>query len=525
VFDFAENRVHSRILLTLTLIVIFGYAWIGSWVLRPRLILPARLVAHAVVLEKRAAIEISKLPERFPFFASRLQGELVALDSTLGLIGPFREPVALEINIDEPERYHVSETRIELGIHLLESRGQVAKAFLKAWLMQKAGREIHASLLRLEVASDLLWAFLEGNGELESLGTHEQLRYREPQEWLVAARSFREYCNSALASHEIKSICGGLIAEPESAGAWVDEISPLGFRGLIGSMVWRHFATLSLFKRISFIKEFAVRLADSRGRFDEMPQSAGLLAWQKWLRNEYRSWVGGAVAEEPLQVAKLAVESPIAVAAVFRPVRASAEALESFSALFNLASQRAWRRPFAAVVAHGDGLRLLPGKATIAASDASTLSSEWLVWESCETPDVSDLERAVVQSRKIMVVRECEKALSANYLSLVSMGIEHFARLNPEKAFVQLKTSALRLAAKRGLLSNDRLLAGLLLGGGSAYTASADLGLRGAEFKKDLGAFRVLGAVEALEWYRAKSSAGSDYIDLPGLKNKDQRAN
>lgn len=524
-FDFAENRVHSRILLTLTLIVIFGYAWIGSWVLRPRLILPARLVAHAVVLEKRATVEITKLPERFPFFASRLQGELAALDSTLGLIGAFRAPVVLEINIDEPERYHVSESRVELGIHLLESRGQVGKAFLKSWLMQNSGREIHASLFRLEVASDLLWAFLEGNDELEAPGTHEQLRYHEPRDWLVAAQSFREYCGSAWASHEIKSVCDGFIAEPESAGHWIDEISPLAFRGLIGSMVWRHFASLSLGKQIIFINDFVGRLAASQAQFDEIPQSAGLLAWQKWLRNEYRSWVGEAASDEPLRVAKLAVESPLTVAAIFRPMRANTEALESFSALFSLADQRAWRRPFAAVVSHGDELRLLPGNATIGASDASALRSEWLVWESCEAPDVSELEHQAERAHRIVVVRECEKALSANYLSLVATGIESFARSNPDKAFVQLKTSALRLAAKRGLLSNDRLLAGLLLGGGSAYTASGDLGLRGAEFKKDLGAFRVLGAVEALEWYRAKPSAGSEYFDLPGLKNKEQHAN
>ena len=60
---------------------------------------------------------------------------------------------ALLVNADEPNVYKISEKRIEISENIAKLQGQVMRAFVKAWLLQRAKPEINDSLLRTSVVS------------------------------------------------------------------------------------------------------------------------------------------------------------------------------------------------------------------------------------------------------------------------------------------------------------------------------------------------------------------------------------
>jgi hypothetical protein len=533
-FNLEENSPHRRILLFFTVIVVVGYAWVGSRAMQAKVVFPRSIVARAKLVQGNHEVRIFDAARSGRLEVMRAAYELGSLASVIGMIGGMERPIELIINADEPLRYQVDGSVVEVGSAVLSGRGQLSKAILKAWLQQRASDQIVGSLLRLEVASDLLLALLNGRYDLESVETGERLSLDLPANWLASVASTQGYCASPWRSLELNNLCLALKRQSgESVSpllnkadrSWVYRINPLALRPVLSSVGWKLLGTFSLRERLAFIDRWTKHLIGPERvvRPDSPSENATLEDWRTWTRNELVAILDveeladpgakSAQAMAPIKdfaarlsraigQAGLSAEAPLAVQAVYQ-VPALADEPDRLALLPSSANVN--------VIATSAGAYLLPGAVRLAPEDLARLTTRWLVWESCATPRLHELIEhplPAARGQRVLFVEECGKPLTSTFAALSSRedrqgngpGMEEFVRRNKSHVFVQLQRSAVLLAVKRGLITSESFISDLLKN--APAQAPTELGVHVAQWNRHLQAYRVLGAVEAVEWFR-----------------------
>lgn len=511
-----ENKFYRFLLLWATLAAVLAYAWVGSKMMAPRFMLP-QSVASIVILEEGHAKTLDEALASHAYMLSRATKELEQFDSAIQLIGGLSVPADLLINFDDPFRYLVTESRVELGSGLLGNRGQLAKALTKSWLYQRARPDLSASILRIEVVSDLLWSMLNGSLDLEVPEQNGRLAFPETSPWLLFASPFRAHCESPWRSMELHRLCEiQKSAEAESS----DSIHSTSFRPLLGAMVWNVYQRLSLLDRIGFLKAWVSWLiAGSQAEEPQRPEAIG--QWKAWLRSEFERLLPPhvmtmaglkepenftALIDRTLAQADLGDQKGFDVDFVFRSKAASPENVRLLANVIAVGNEKIWKTTTVALVETAKGIFTLPGLARLSDASDSEIRSHHLVWEACVAPSVRDIIEDPIRAQRVLYVRACREPLGASYSPLVSMGIQGFAIANPGATFALMRRPSVELAASKHLLLLHRssILNDLLERSRKVDDASTQLGLRDAKWNPDLRAYRVLGAVEAVEWYRAE---------------------
>ncbi|HVK61034.1 MAG TPA: hypothetical protein VM432_05770, partial [Bdellovibrionales bacterium] len=118
----------------------------------------------------------------------------------------------------------------------------------------------------------------------------------------------------------------------------------------------------------------------------------------------------------------------------------------------------------------------------------------------CTIPSVGEAVKSLSDFKRVVFIRSCagDAKPSLHLASLARGGVFGFASMNPSAEFIQFRPQAMALAMKRGELSIRQQIDDLI----SDSTKSRLLGLDRSTWMQDLNAFRVSGAIEAVEWYR-----------------------
>jgi hypothetical protein len=153
------------------------------------------------------------------------------------------------------------------------------------------------------------------------------------------------------------------------------------------------------------------------------------------------------------------------------------------------------------LVSSRDVTYLYPGQVRLQTSDLKGLRSRWLVWQSCPPSNLGEVLDSFVPSERILYVQSCASDNSKLWSALMFSGIKGFARAQGNTAFVEMNREQLDMALARGELSRKTPL-GDLMEQRSDRKYSL-LGLEEAEWRKDVKAYHVLGAIEAIEWFRS----------------------
>ena len=471
--------------------VVIGYAWIGSVLLEPRLIAPRSVFTEIRWSERPGFLE-----------TEALKRSLLRLESRLGVIGGMKEPVSLTISRAQPFLYKVTESRLELGIDVIAANGQLLKALLKSWLLQRAENGVAGStvatgsLLRLEVASDVLAAMLTGKMDIVVPGAAKSaLAFGPVGNWLKYPQSFVKSCQSSWRSLELSSLdCGRSTA-----------LNPLSFRPLLGEMIWQTYQSVPLLNRLYFVKAWADSLV---APVTQTPasQPASLNAWRDWARSEFQE----LISAEKMAVAGAATLA-LGRSRLLESLSLEADIMIYHDDSFN-AMNLEWRgREVPGKTAIIEGVSggkalLLPGRVQANGAPFTDTEAALGVWVSCEFPKARDLLDRPLGTKRILVVRACNDGTRVRLKGLARTGIEGFAKENPDTPFIHVQVAALRLAVKRGIVGrNERASSWLrpVVPGSGVHRLSL-LGVDQSVWRGDLKAYRVIGAIEAVEWYRLK---------------------
>jgi hypothetical protein len=160
-----------------------------------------------------------------------------------------------------------------------------------------------------------------------------------------------------------------------------------------------------------------------------------------------------------------------------------------------------------AVVEHEGRRFLFPGEVQLFESDLPRIRAKALVWESCESPRLEQVLKFPLRTDRALIVRNCAALKKKpNYRTYVRYGVEGFALDNPETPFVQMHRPSLEFASEKKLIPAPDFFSKLF--GKAVPAADRKLGLSEATWNAQFKAYRVLGAIEAIEWFRPEGAEG-----------------
>jgi hypothetical protein len=469
----------KRWTLAATVLVVLGYAWLGSRLSEPRLVFP-EAIHNAVWIEK---LDMRSLRGMSQFGApqflewSRLFAQAKRLKNELAFLEPFDSRVDLLIDVDNRRSYSVSDRRIVMGLDIAASEGQLLKAFVKAWLFQKAAPAVQASQLRMEVASDVAVGMIRGHF---ALGTPsgQTLQLPSVENWLKHVSSFANSCDEIWLPFEIGSFCGTS-----------NHLNPLILRPLLSAMVMESYQAIPPFQRLNFARQWLATLRDE-STLGFRPPADSMTSWRSWVREEAQGFMRLAPdkMDEKINEAGLTEESPLKVDLQLR--------MENWRAQTDVTSKK-----LVAVVVSPKGERTLePSGLPLSKEDLATIETTTDVWANCETPNAQSLLNSPIESKAILYLA-CEPEKAIEFSGMSRGGIRIFARENREIPFVYLNRSALALALSKKLIEPS-VPVNVVLGAGSQLLSPL-LGLENPQWNAPMRAFHVIGAVEAVEWFRS----------------------
>ena len=475
------------------------YALLVSIAFEPKLSVPASVIEGIAWVERG---EVKSLPEmRGEHFleVSKVIDELDKLEGEMRVLGGLPHPVILIINGDDPLRYQIGEGQIELGMKIAESKGQLLRAVIKAWLLQVAQPEVSSSHLRRDVISDSLLAMIRGNFVVEVPGEGLPLMLREPLPWTRVAASFDSMCGSPWRNLEMPKLC---TKSPRT--------SPLSFRPLLSGLIWKTFSALPHFERIEFIKAWSESLKVARtGSATRTLSRGSFIGWQEWLLAEYSDLL--PLAELPGKDLPAVAQSALAQAGLLPELEPSIDYIlrieKPEDADLLLKIERLAQSRHSVAVELGGEITLLPGRVRLDADELDELSARATLWERCASPSVAEILGAKERSERVVHLEACPGKTAIDYKPLFKRGLTQFLAANDSLPFVQLRKTALEMAVEKRVLSGKTRVSDLGPAPKGLTRESVNiLGLESAPWSNSLNAFSVLGAIEAVESYRKRST-------------------
>lgn len=486
-----ENRILRHSMLVATIALVWAYAWLGARILEPRFELPSEIVAAAAWVEGDDVRILSEMRSSRWREIARIERETsIALDALRWVGGETLslEPVELVVRADDVERLVVTDSRIEIGSDVLLAKGQLTKAFLKAYLLQKGSIDLVSSHLRLDVVSDVLLAISTGGLGLEVPGRPVVLKYEAIRPWWSYARTYRGVCESDWRSVELSPICRA--RDPKRS-----VVSALSFRPLIGAVLVEAFQSQPVATRYEFARKWVRSLerlvaakspSGTREKIASEIESLMPLVEFTEVADSLRS---------SLAAAQILDSTPIEADLVIHAATIGSREIESVANLLK-------SRPRMVVFGRSsEGLVAFPGGVLLGKNDVTIGRVKHEVLRSCASPKLLEIADRDVPTKRLIWVKTCEPQPKAlDYAPLVSIGVEGFARSNAGVTFIQLKPEGVAFALRSGRASPIEGAEALLKS--ESAKKGPWFGLASSAWIDSAHAFRVNGAIEAVEWHR-----------------------
>lgn len=481
--------MRERWLVALCVLTVAAYAWLLSRALEPQWTAPAAVTSGVAWTEGKEVFSSQEIARRNPEIVWRVHDELKSAEAVLTLVGGFRQPPALIVSLEESDRYSIDGSRIEIASSIAAQPGQVAKAMVKAWFYQGGVPAVTSSLLRLEVVSDLLSAIARNEPVMGNPWTGGLDRLALEDHWLDFAASYESAHDRAWSTAELRSLKGDS-----------PRLSPLAFRPLLGSLLWRSYEEIPPLRRFAFIRSWVSELRRSPSQ-RASPPAESLEEWRDWLRSEFLALAAGVGSVATLaERAGLATDAALEIngaavitdAPLARSILAATEIRET-SAIFQ-GEDDIW------ILSRGR-MTSRRGWVKIGRESWNQLRPKRVLWATCRSPSIGEMLRLSREAQTLVYASVCDPGDREEAVrGYLRGGLREMARAGSGIEFLQMRRSAVELALRLGRLRpQDRLGDFLKLESGAGGSV---FGFENARWDDDLQAHRIVGAIEAFEWVR-----------------------
>jgi hypothetical protein len=452
---------------------------------------------------------------------SQIDDKLENLGSWTHEFGDFVAPVRLFVSFNKPLELKISAVNVEIGVDLLSSHGQLVRAFLRAWMLQRMPSYKHRSPLEQDIMIDLALSHVQGELHLTSPVSSQAGDYHA-QHWFHLLQSWQSLCHSVWGT--ALEQCGDINHGAPDEGRQARVFSVWSLRPLIGSLFWQTYQNLPLVIKARFFDQWMryqmaqassemttsesigdpwmARIFDFQGRahtsaiyttFVDETERLGLSGdvtlekfWSQSLRQvltraEYTSDVNQISSHLYIRSEE----------AAFR--------LTDFSDILEVATNDPQR--LAVIANHYDHYILPSVEPVELVMDSGNIFERW-VWQTCSDFDLKTILRDSVEAHRILLVDRCSQVDPVRYQPLIVAGVEAFAHHNPVTAFVDIQPTALFLAAQLTRSDLDKIQWKWVEPQNHVNSVEGLMGLFQPKWSEFGQAYQVNGAVEGISWYR-----------------------
>ena len=495
-----KSRLLRTLLLWTTVSAALCYSWLGVRALEPTFQLPPALIHSAIWIDQHSVLTLEDARESHWREAAQALKETEFLELALsGVQGPEANSIGrvdLVVRGDDRGRLLITDSRIEIGSDVLRASGQLSKAILSSFLLRHASPDIAGSHFRITVASDALLAMLSGGLGLHVPGEDQALEFPKLKPWWSTASSYRDVCASPWRSLELRTLCQA--RSQVNSGPTL-----LSMRPLVGRIIWDAFKSKPVGERLAFVKRWIAALGHAKAHESE-----------DGFRETVLSEVETLLPTTEFADVRVSLERSMIVTRIKKGTEPHADlivrSLQLGQADRDSLKRLAERNPRRLILAIADHqVIVFPSAMMFSEREFSErgraeVRAQQEVWQSCQAPTMGEVANSRpphAGSKRIVWVRDCsERQVGLAYGSLLTSERMHFAKENPQLAVVQLRPEAIQLAIRDGRAKNSDFVDQFLL---RQTRRSQDpwFGLADAKWDQDSMAFRVKGAIEAVEWH------------------------
>lgn len=152
----------------------------------------------------------------------------------------------------------------------------------------------------------------------------------------------------------------------------------------------------------------------------------------------------------------------------------------------------------------GKNLFDVGSKSQTAANAFSKLKVHFLIWETCDDPELASVLSVAAEVKKLLVVRNCSEDNQPDYTSYIKKGVKGFAASHPQISFVQLDLPSLNMRRDR-LMLQQRIFELMAQQSKDDGVRSSFLGLFGIEqlnWNQSLQMYSPKAQIDAVESFR-----------------------
>ncbi len=453
--------------------------------------------------EKKA--EIEKRIESVTAFLNRMQ--------------PIKSRIYLIIDETSPLLFKVSSqtslNKIQIGSQLLEARGHLERALIKAWLMEKSKTKAQQNLF-LEVATDFLYYAFSGSFEIEDPLLKVQTKLGNSR-WPQVLKSKDGYCESPWKLSEHYWICSRFQTENDLTEAVLNNLS---IRPLMTSVWIKAFSELTFRDQLTFMNGFVDYLdtqeltsekAIQMILTDSHPLKQGMMNIKKMTdrmnsskfmqnRKDYREFF----SRMTLNLQQAGVNDSFAEA-YFDYLFEYPDSLTTDSKLFQSLAKISEQNPnLQFAVKDQDQIWILPSRSALPLKTFDKIKNQQHVFFACPSLKEIKMEQFYNQSEKLLLIKGCDEQKDINFATLVTDGVQSFSIKNKKLAFIQFHLPSFEMKAKE--LAHVKNFFDLVKNRDVSQSELQALGWSQIQWLDESQAYRPNAVVDAIQLFRTETN-------------------
>lgn len=449
--------------------------------------------------------------ENLPAIEARVQ----QVEKFVETLAPYKNTYRLVILKDKPNYFLVTNNIIYIGQTLLETRGHIEKALLKAWYRENSQNLFAYENLFEEVYTDFMLYLVKGNLKIEDPFRGARTKVGGSR-WPQVLKSTQSYCQSPWKKSEHYRFCAELDGQesamkdqilefslrPLLVSSWIDAYQNLSFseqyhlvRNMRELIMGDHSPELPLVKTGGFVPQSAPLLEASEAvkNISNFLMSSNLTKSSEAHRI-FVTLVANALNRFGYNDALGGVNFDLLIISDSKIVPSS----EQFKHYVTLAKQNAHTK---IAVKDSENLWMLPSIYPIRWKSVESVHANRLVYNKCGSYDFNFVWQFALNTEKLMILNVC-KDQKINLAGYLKEGPEAFGEQNKDIPFIQFHIPSLMM--RKDQLAGVDNVYDLVSRREIDSPVFQSLGWQKLQWSERAQAYQPKSFVDGIEWFKVR---------------------
>jgi len=389
--------------------------------------------------------------------AQAISPRINSITNTLESIRPFEKKLRITIRKDNPLKFEIKNSQLQIGTSLLRAEGHFERGLIKLWIDEKKSAKKVQTQLSDEVWADFLFYAIKGSLAMEDPLTGIQTRIGLSQ-WPQVLKNTDTYCDSAWKLSEHFESCG--LFQSFDADSLYRVTATLSLRPLLSTALIKSYKGLNFANKNKVISQIDYFLSRRQYPSEKVieslllesnPLKQGVLSIKNFSdffvtaevmeQREFKQLYSGLTYE----LQNMGVTDSFAEAYFDYLIEFPIE-ISSQSKLFKDLEKAAFKKlNLQVAIKDKNKIWILPSKTALPLSAFDGIKARQIIFFACSSLKEFKIEQFINKSEKLMLIKGCDQSVDYHFAGLFESGVKEFLRQNTELKFVQFHLPSLEM--------------------------------------------------------------------------------